>query len=124
MKKILIVEDEDLLRHNTVKMLALTDFPDKTEVKDFNNATDALMAVKQFAPDLIISDFLMPLMDGKEFVGHLREMDECKTTPVILLSAKPYVADAFNDIHIDFLMKPFLYKNLIGLIEKRLFTVI
>jgi CheY-like chemotaxis protein len=121
MKNILIIEDEEQLRKNTVKMIMLTDSFSDVTVEECSNPLDALKKMETFYPDLIITDFLMPFMNGEELIQHVRKLPQYKHTPIILLSAKPDVASFFNDAYIDFLMKPFFYKELVQKIQDNLF---
>lgn len=120
MKNILVLEDEDQLRKNTVKMIMLTDSLGAITIEECSNPLNALKKIETFYPDLIITDFLMPFMNGKEFIIRVRKIEKYKYTPIILLSAKPDVASFFNDDHIDFLMKPFFYKELVQKIQDNL----
>jgi CheY-like chemotaxis protein len=113
MKKILVIEDEALLRKNTVRMIELTEELGDILVEECSDAREALHKIRSFQPDLIISDFMMPVMNGNSFLAHLRKIEQYTSTPVIFLSAKPDVASLIQDAHTSFLMKPFLYKELI-----------
>ena len=113
MKKILVIEDEVLLRKNTVRMIELTEELGEIQVEESADAREALQKISSFQPDLIISDYLMPYMNGNIFLTHLRKIEQYKSTPVIFLSAKPDVVSLIHDSYTSFLMKPFLYKELI-----------
>ena len=113
MKKILVIEDEALLRKNTVRMIELTEELGEILVEESADAREALQKISSFTPDLIISDFMMPIMNGNSFLTQLRKIEQYKSTPVIFLSAKPDVVSLIHDTHTGFLMKPFLYKELI-----------
>jgi len=113
MKKILVIEDEALLRKNTVRMIELTEELGDLLVEESSDAREALHKIRSFQPDLIISDFMMPFMNGNSFLTQLRKIEQYTSTPVIFLSAKPDVASLIHDNHTSFLMKPFLYKELI-----------
>ena len=93
MFKILIAEDDRELRRLFAHVLIKNDF----SVKEVADGKQALDAVFNEYFDLIISDIMMPVMDGYEFVSHLRESGN--TTPVMLITAK----DAFDDMSKGFL---------------------
>ena len=81
--KILIVEDNPDQRDFLAIMLEEQGFTTYT-------ATDGLEGLKQAqnnCPDLIISDIMMPNLDGIEMVKTLRQIPECKAIPVLMLSA-------------------------------------
>jgi CheY-like chemotaxis protein len=113
MKKILVIEDEVLLRKNTVRMIELTEELGEILVEESADARKALQKIRSFQPDLIISDYMMPYMNGNIFLTQLRKIEQYKSTPVIFLSAKPDVVSLIHDSNTSFLMKPFLYKELI-----------
>lgn len=120
MKKILVIEDETILRKNTVRMIELTEELGEVLVEESSDAREALHRIRSFQPDLIISDFMMPFINGNSFLSQLRKIELFKSTPVIFLSAKPDVAKLIHDSNTSFLMKPFLYKELISNINNYL----
>lgn len=81
-----------------------------------NDGVEALKSVKNRKPDLIISDVMMPNMDGFQLVQALHSNPETKTVPIILLSARAgkeeTVAGLFSHVD-DYLVKPFSSKELI-----------
>lgn len=93
MLKILIAEDDRELRRLFAHVLIKNGYTVK-EVGDGKQALDAIDA-EYF--DLIISDIMMPVMDGYEFVRRLREAGN--TTPVLMITAK----DAFDDMRQGFI---------------------
>jgi DNA-binding response OmpR family regulator len=93
MFKILIAEDDRELRRLFAHVLMKNDF----SVKEVADGKQALDAVFNEYFDLIISDIMMPVMDGYEFVSRLRESGN--TTPVMMITAK----DAFDDMQRGFL---------------------
>lgn len=93
MLKILIAEDDRELRRLFAHVLIKNGYTVK-EVADGKEALDAIDA-EYF--DLIISDIMMPVMDGYEFVRSLR--DAGNNTPVMMITAK----DAFDDMRLGFL---------------------
>lgn len=88
MLKILIAEDDRELRRLFAHVLIKNGYT----VKEVGNGKEALDAVDAEYFDLIISDIMMPVMDGYEFVRLLREAGN--TTPVLMITAK----DAFDDM--------------------------
>ena len=88
MLKILIAEDDRELRRLFAHVLLKNGYT----VKEVGNGKEALDAIDAEYFDLIISDIMMPVMDGYEFVRLLREAGN--TTPVLMITAK----DAFEDM--------------------------
>ena len=86
-KCILIVDD-------SVDNLHLLQFVLETEgynIKLANNGYEALDTVKEYQPDLILLDVMMPKMNGYEVVYHLREDESFFSIPICLLTADKYV---------------------------------
>ena len=88
MLKILIAEDDRELRRLFAHVLIKNGYT----VKEVGDGKEALDAIDAEYFDLIISDIMMPVMDGYEFVRLLREAGN--TTPVLMITAK----DAFDDM--------------------------
>ena len=92
MLKILIAEDDRELRQLFQHVLIKNGY----SVKGVSNGKEALDAIEQDYFDLIISDIMMPEMDGYELVRSLREAND--NTPVMMITAK----DAFDDMRLGF----------------------
>ena len=93
MLKILIAEDDRELR----KLFSHVLIKNGYTVRCVGNGKEALDCLENDYFDLIISDIMMPVMDGYEFVSRLREAGN--TTPVLMITAK----DAFDDMRLGFL---------------------
>ena len=93
MLKILIAEDDKELRQLFSHVLMINGYT----VKGVSNGKEALDAIDSDYFDLIISDIMMPVMDGYELVRQLR--DAGNKTPVMMITAK----DAFDDMRMGFL---------------------
>lgn len=93
MLKILIAEDDRELRQLFSHVLIKNGYA----VKGVSNGQEALDAMESDYFDLIISDIMMPVMDGFTFVRLLR--DAGNNTPVLMITAK----DAFDDMRTGFL---------------------
>jgi len=80
------------------------------------NGSEALEQVTGRRPDLIISDILMPEMDGFEFCRRVRGMEEVKSTPIILLTHLNDPADVLHSLEAGadyFVSKPYSNKLLL-----------
>lgn len=93
MPKILIVEDDGELRQLFGRVLEKNGY----DICETSNGKEALKALRQEFCDLVISDIMMPVMDGYEFVKILRS--EGNQIPVLMITAK----DAFDDMRLGFL---------------------
>jgi CheY-like chemotaxis protein len=84
--RILIVDDESSMRF----LLRLAFEMEGHEVQEAPNGLAAIHAVEQGrAPDLVATDFMMPLMNGGELIARLRANPETTDVPVILVSSSP-----------------------------------
>ena len=105
-KKILIVDDEPSVLKIVKKRLETSNY----EVVTAMNGVDGLQAVFLQKPDLVISDIMMPNMDGYTFVKKLRAEPSAARIPVIILTAKEKMQDLFffqGVKDVDYLVKPF-----------------
>ncbi len=104
MAKILLVDDERAITDNLAPFMARTGFTVEVAV----DGEDALHKAARFAPDLIVSDILMPRLDGREMLRRLRRDGDW--TPVILLTQvgeSTERAMALEEGADDYLNKPF-----------------
>jgi two-component system OmpR family response regulator len=106
---ILVVDDEESLVDLVSSALRFAGYEVRTE----NNGFDALRAVKEHTPDLIVLDVNMPEMDGFEVCRRLRR--DGNTVPVIFLTARDDIDDlriGFRQGGDDYLTKPFSLEEL------------
>ena len=87
---ILIVEDRPIDR----KLLATILRTRGHEIVEASDGKEALDALTQISPDLVVSDILMPRLDGYEFVRRMRETPELAATPVIFYTATYHEREA------------------------------
>ena len=81
---VLLVEDDPVLREMMTRMIENEKYP----VTVAENGLRALELVKQNIPKLIVLDIMMPVMDGFQFLGELRQRKEWDHIPVVVLTAK------------------------------------
>jgi len=86
------------------------------------DGTEAMLAVKSFKPDIIITDWMMGPVDGMDFVRWLRDSKDCPApfTPVIMVSAFSHLKSVMQarDAGInEFLAKPISAKSLLARIQ-------
>lgn len=110
MIKILVVEDEPNLRVALQKTLEFEGYL----VITANNGLEALEKFSSDQVDLIISDIMMPLLDGYDFIYQIRKVNQA--IPILLLTALETINDkekAFNLGSDDYLVKPLVMKELL-----------
>jgi DNA-binding response OmpR family regulator len=108
--KILVAED-DLIMLKTIELRLQKDGYDVITSQD---GRDALKKFDELAPDLIITDIMMPFFSGLEIVGAIKKK-QGKETPVIVLSTmgqENVIREAFRLGADDFIAKPFSPKEL------------
>ena len=80
------------------------------ELYTAENGVEALRICEEITPDLIISDVMMPLMDGLEFRQRVMQDERLKNIPFIFLSAKAQIEDKINGLNLGvaaYITKPF-----------------
>jgi len=101
---ITIDDDPDIL---DVLDLTLSEF---YEVEQASNGAEGLELVNKHIPNLIVCDYMMPVMNGKEFCKHLKKDVLLQHIPVIMLTGKGEVHDMVGGIEAgadDYIVKPF-----------------
>lgn len=109
-KSILIVDDEKDLLIMTRSIFARAGY---TNIVTAASAKEALKILSKKMPDMIILDVMMPEMDGFELLQEIRATSK---VPVLMLTAKGEAEDRFSGFELgadDYLVKPFLPKELI-----------
>ncbi|WP_158622159.1 ATP-binding protein [Corallococcus praedator] len=87
------------------------------------NGAEALRSARESRPDLILSDVMMPVMDGIELVRQLRADEALRTLPVILLSARAGEEATASGLELgadDYLTKPFAARELLARVQAQL----
>lgn len=119
MKRILIVDDDKTFR------MTLTRYLDKAgySVKAVNSGLEALTAFELEPPDLVVSDIMMPEMNGFEFCRRLRATSSGQLVPFIFLSSLGELDNRIEGHSIgadDYLIKPFEPRELVAKIESQI----
>ncbi len=108
--RILVVDDEENIRH----LLRLA-FEDDFDVREARDGEDALGEALSWKPDLVISDIMMPKLDGYGLYRKLKGRPETASVPFVFLSAKKDVEERVVGIEMgadDYITKPFSIKEL------------
>lgn len=120
--KILIIEDDEDLQQNLKEILQHNNF----DVSTANNGNEALEILNDHEFDIIISDLLMPVMDGLSFMSNIKKRSGFENIPFIFLSGSLVLDDQRHCIELgadDYLHKPItsqsLLKAIYGGLEKR-----
>src|SRR5437588_1709744 len=81
--RVLLVEDAPFLRYAFGRLLRMHGF----EVMEANDGREALECVGAFRPQLVVTDLMMPVMDGVELIERLRANPETADVPVVAITA-------------------------------------
>ena len=117
MPRILVVEDDPSIRGLVTDLLR----DDGYEVVEATNGIEALDAVDQNRPDLIVLDLMMPIMNGWQFVEECHRQSKCDDVPIVVTSAShdlPRTAERLRSLGVRTLLaKPFDVEALLALVE-------
>lgn len=117
--RILLVDDEPGLREAVQAYLEDSGF----EVVAAVNGQQAFQLLSTAEPDLVISDIMMPGMDGYQFLEQLRQLEAYRHLPVVFLTAKGMTTDRIQGYRAGadvYLPKPFDPEELVAIVENLL----
>jgi len=116
---ILIVEDEAalvaLLRYNLER--------DGFRVIEAANGEEGMLLMREERPDLVILDWMLPVLSGIEFCRQARRSPEMRRVPIIMLTAKTEEADKLRGLEVgadDYVTKPFSPKEVVARVKAAL----
>ncbi len=118
-QRILVVDDDPMI----LRLLQLNLEMEGYEVVSAVNGREALAAVAEQPPDLMVCDVMMPGMDGLEVVSRLRREPVGDTLPIVMLSAKAQELDVQRGRGAgadEYVTKPFDPEELLGVIGRLL----
>lgn len=113
-KRVLVVDDES----NIVDILKFNLEREGYEVICAYDGGEALEKARSEAPDLVLLDVMLPVMDGFTVLGEIRKND--KLTPVIMLTAREEERDKVLGLEIgadDYIVKPFSVRELMARVK-------
>ncbi len=108
---ILVIEDEATIRESLQDMLEINGY----NVLTAENGIDGLKSVEQQKPSLILSDVMMPLMDGFNLLKTLKNNTDTELIPIIMLTAKVELESKLYGLELgadDYITKPFEFREL------------
>lgn len=117
--KILLVDDEPGLREAVQAYLEDSGF----NVNAASSANEGWDILQSYLPDLVITDIMMPQVDGYQFLQKLREDPRFKALPVVFLTAKGMTTDRIQGYQAGcdaYLSKPFDPEELVAIVENLL----
>ena len=117
-KRVLIADDNADMRLYLRRLLT-----DAYDVETVSNGGEALTAIQRRKPDLILSDVMMPVLDGLELVKTVRSDPNLASLPILLLSARAgeeAQLEGLNTGADDYLIKPFSSRELLARVSSAL----
>src|SRR5256884_7839502 len=114
--KLLLADDNPLVRELIVK--GLEPF---CEVEISMDGADALLKVVDAPPDVILCDYKMPGLDGRQLFEKLRARESTRHIPFLFMASRPDIEERLRplvDGVEDFIPKPFLIKDLVRITKK------
>ncbi len=82
-KRVLLVEDMDFLRYAFGRLLRTYGF----EVREATDGKEALHYLPEFQPELVLTDLMMPEMDGVELIRRIHAAPETMDLPIVAITA-------------------------------------
>jgi DNA-binding response OmpR family regulator/two-component sensor histidine kinase len=119
MKKIFLVEDEKQLVVNISLLLRSEGY----DVMSANDGLEAMHKLNEFTPDLIISDIMMPYLNGYELFQRIKQNPKINYIPFLFLTAKSDITSIRQGMNLgadDYIIKPFSSDDLLRAIKTRL----
>lgn len=116
MKRILIIEDDEMLLHVIERILGREGY----ETHIARNGKEAIINLETNDYDLVITDLMLPFANGLELINKIRSSKQ-KHTPVIILSSMVHentVTDGFEIGADDYIRKPFMPSELLFRIKR------
>ncbi len=115
--KILVIDDSNTIRRSAESMLRKEGY----EVETSTDGFDALSKIARIKPNLIFVDIMMPRLDGYQTCAIIKNNDEFKNTPVIMLTSKDGLFDKARGRVVGsdlYLIKPFTRNELIEAVKQ------
>ena len=119
--KILIADDEANIVTSLEYLLKRSGF----EVRVARDGDQALAAVAEFLPDLVLLDVMMPLRNGYEVAQKLRENPRWEKIKIVMLTAKGRETEVSKGMALgadEYVTKPFSTRDLVALVQRMLGT--
>jgi CheY-like chemotaxis protein len=115
-RKVLVIDDDDSVADVAREVLRDAGY----SVATVRHGAAALELVRHVAPDLILLDLTMPIMDGWSFVTQYRRMAK-ESARIVLFTGHPHAAEIARSLGADgYITKPFEIDGLVGIVAREL----
>jgi two-component system phosphate regulon response regulator PhoB len=113
-KQILIIEDDEDILQVLETVLAYNEFT----VTGIDHTDKIFESIELYKPDLVLTDYLLPGLNGGKICQLIKSNKETCHLPVVLISAYPELASSFGNFGFDaFINKPFNIGDLVDMID-------
>ena len=119
MKKYRLIVIDD--HHDTLELLKFNLLSEGYEVKAFFNAVDALKYVTAENTDMVITDWMLPEMDGLDLCRNLKHNPSTQDIPVVMLTGKSDEIDVVTALEVgaeEYIPKPIRIKEMLTRVKK------
>lgn len=119
MKKIFVIEDDEALRENLISLLDVEGF--QTHFSE--TGKEGIELIKEFLPDLILCDIMLPDTDGYQIISELKTHPQTRNIPFVFLTARAEMKDLRSGMNLgadDYLTKPYDANELINVVNTRI----
>jgi CheY-like chemotaxis protein len=118
--RVLVVDDHENMRHILATLLRAYGF---VEIRECEDGASGLAAMTTFRPDIVITDFAMPKLDGVAFAEKIRALEdiELRIVPILMVSGHAHKRQvlAARDVGVnEFLAKPITGRGLADRIRR------
>ena len=117
--RVLLVEDEPAQR----EVLAYNLEAEGMAVQRAENGEEAILCISESTPDLVILDWMMPLVSGIEVCRQLKTREDTRHIPIIMLSARSEEVDTVRGLETgadDYIVKPYSMRELMARVRTQL----
>jgi CheY-like chemotaxis protein len=116
--RVLVVDDDPVIRSTVAELLTDEGY----RVQQAGDGAEALEIIRVAAPDAIVLDLMMPVLDGWAFVDHCRGEPGCADVPIVVMSATHALHETAQRLHAmgvrAVLAKPFDVDALIAIVQR------
>ena len=116
---ILVIEDNEKMRENIVEILEMADY----NTISAENGKIGVALAKKHSPDLVLTDIMMPELDGYGVLRAIENIPAIASIPVVFITAKSEVSDFRKAMDLgadDYLIKPFTGDDILKVVAARL----
>lgn len=116
---VMIIEDDEIAAEILQKYIHY--YSPDINIEWSWNGYEALVRIQEVRPQIIFLDYMMPKFDGLEFLKSIKELNTCRETKIVIISAyaDKYNEDKFINLGADFVLpKPIKYDQIAAILDK------